>query len=105
MGNIKDWQKYSNRSRGFEWVWNPNTTIQDANDQVIEGIHGFMQVWVSLFLKNIVSIIAFIRSLDTQKMIPSDIQTLGIVPYMILDIARVSSMVGRKMAFTRVVLL
>ncbi|KAH8104929.1 glycoside hydrolase family 92 protein [Phellopilus nigrolimitatus] len=30
MGVIDDWQKYSNRSRGFELVWNPETTINDG---------------------------------------------------------------------------
>ena len=44
MGKLDDWNKYANRSGGFEWVWNPNTNIQDENGQVIEGIRGFMQV-------------------------------------------------------------
>ena len=45
LGLIEDWQKYQNRSRGWENLWNPDTVIPDiANEQEVEGIRGFMQV-------------------------------------------------------------
>ena len=40
LGKAADGAKYANRSRGFELVWNPDTTIAD-DDQ----IRGFMQVY------------------------------------------------------------
>ena len=45
LGLIEDWQKYQNRSRGWENLWNPDTVLPDiASEQEVEGIRGFMQV-------------------------------------------------------------
>ncbi|KAI5117324.1 hypothetical protein M0805_002339 [Coniferiporia weirii] len=43
MGLTEDWKKYANRSRGFELVWNAETTIRDTEERKVEGIRGFMQ--------------------------------------------------------------
>ncbi len=44
LGKLWDGELYANRSKGFELVWNPNTTIQDDDFLDIEGIQGFFQV-------------------------------------------------------------
>ena len=44
---MDDFLTYANRSRGFELVWNPETTILDEDEQEVVGIKGFMQVSVS----------------------------------------------------------
>ena len=41
---MDDFLTYANRSRGFELVWNPETTILDEDEQEVVGIKGFMQV-------------------------------------------------------------
>ncbi|KLO11779.1 glycoside hydrolase family 92 protein [Schizopora paradoxa] len=43
VGKLWDGELYSNRSKGYELVWNPNTTIQDDDFVDIEGIKGFFQ--------------------------------------------------------------
>lgn len=41
---MDDFKKYANRSRGYELVWNAETTILDEDEREVEGIKGFMQV-------------------------------------------------------------
>ncbi len=36
--------KYLNRSKGFEHVWNPETNIKDQKGWIVPYIKGFMQV-------------------------------------------------------------
>jgi putative alpha-1,2-mannosidase len=44
MGIDEDAAKYANRSRGFEYMWDPTTPILDDDGKEVKGIRGFMQV-------------------------------------------------------------
>ena len=44
MNNLKDAEKYANRSRGFEYVWDSTVPILDDENKEVKGIRGFMQV-------------------------------------------------------------
>ena len=44
LGHTLDWKTYVNRSRAFEFMWDPSVTIEGG-----DGIKGFMQVSVCAF--------------------------------------------------------